>query len=418
MRNRIVAVLVAIVVGVVLLYGIPRAYFLADLVHNQETRETQQSADLIAVAVAERQAAAGEVTPDFLEQLLHDHESLVVIAGGTTLRVGQPATDDDPGDVVATRSLPDGGEVTLRRSGDLVGERVAEAILPLVLLGLGVALAAAVVVRLVAHRLSRPFLELAEVADAIGRGHFEVDIPHYRVGEAEAIGGAMRRGIARLGELRRREHDIATNASHELRSPISALRMEIEDLASWPETPPQVAQELTSYLPQLDRLNAAVRTYLDAAEQQRLLDVDVVDLTDAVRQAFDRWRPRLRRTSGPALVLVDEPGTPLHVCASDQSVAEILDHLLQDAVDRRPTHILVEIDATEGYGRVRLELESERAPGRTEAKQAATVIAIAVGGRLTTVDGHTLVMLRRVGDTASGGTDMPRADDEAAPADD
>lgn len=399
MRNRIVAVMVAMVVGVVLLYGIPRAYFLADLVHDTEHRETQRVADLVAVAVSERQAADGTVTVELLEDLAHAQESVSYEgADGTTLRAGLPAAADSQADLVAVRTLPDGSEVTVRRSGELVADRVGAALMPLVLLGLGLTVAAFLVVRVLAARLSRPFRELADVADAIGQGRFDVPIPHYRVGEAEAISSSMRRGISRLAELRRRERDIATNASHELRSPISALRMEIEDLASWPETPPQVAEELTSYLPQLDRLNAAVRTYLDEAQAQRLMDVDVVDLSALVRKALAAWRTRLRTGPGPALVLVDEPAAPLHVCASDQAVADILDRLLQDAVDRQATHVLVEVDCTEGFGRVRMELEGERAPAGEEARAAAATTALAVGGRLTATDGHTLLMLRRAGE--------------------
>lgn len=399
MRNRIVAVLVTMVVAVVLLYGLPRAYLLADLVQGMESSETQRSADLVAVAVTERLDSRGEVTEDFLEQLLHTEESIDYSpADGTTLRVGLPTTEDSSADIVAVRTLADGGQVTLRKSAELVSARVSEALLPLILIGLALAVGATLGARFVAQRISRPFLELASIADSIGRGQFDVTIPHFRMAEAEAISGAMRRGISRLAELRRRERDIATNASHELRSPISAVRMGIEDLASWPQTPPDVAAELDSYLPQLDRLSAAVRTYLDEAEAQRLMDVDVVDLTALARQTFDRWRTQLRARSGPAIVLVDEPAEPLHVCASESLVAEILDPLLQDAVDRRPTHILVEVDCTEGFGRIRMELEGESAAADPDARAAASQTAMAVGGRVSMVDGRTVVMLRRAGD--------------------
>ena len=401
MRNRVVAVLVAMVVAVVLLYGIPRAYLLADLVQDTEARETQRSADLVAVAVTERLDGGGEVDEELLERLLHTQESIdYEPATGEAVRAGFPTTADSSADIVATRSLPDGGEVTLRRSGELVSSRVGEALLPLILIGLGLAIGASLVVRLLAERLSRPFRELADVADSIGRGHFDVTIPTYTVAEAEAIGAAMRRGISRLAELRRRERDIATNASHELRSPISALRMEIEDLASWPQTPADVSAELSSYLPQLDRLNTAVRTYLDEAEAQRLMDVEVVDLSELVAQALARWRPRLRGDAAPRLVLVDQPSGPLHVCASDSIVGDILDHLLQDALERNPTHVLVEVDSTEGYGRIRIELEGEQAGPDPRPQSIASQTAMAVGGRVSTVDGHTVVMLRRAGETA------------------
>ncbi|GAA1166651.1 hypothetical protein GCM10009584_04540 [Ornithinimicrobium humiphilum] len=407
MRRQIIATLVAMVVGVVLLYGVPRAYWLSELVHSTEQRETHRAADVLAVAVDERRAGGGQVEEDFLAQLVHTGEAVTVTVDGGTLRVGTDASQDSPDDIVAVRGLAGGGELSLRRADELVSDRVGEALVPVGLLGLVLIVAAGLLVKVLADRLSRPFRELAGIADAVGRGHFDVSIPHYRVPEAEAIGGSMRRGISRLAELRRRERDIASNASHELRSPISALRMEIEDLASWPETPPVVAAELHSYLPQLDRLNAAVRTYLDAAEAQRLLDVDVVDLSALVRESLDRWRSRLRGPSAPRLVVVDEPTEAVHVCASDSAVTEVLDHLLTDAVHRLPTHVLVEIDSTDGYGRVRLELEGARADGGggvregtevADGRAAAAETALAVGGRVISVDGQTVVLLRLAGE--------------------
>lgn len=265
MRDRLVATLVGLTVAVVALYGIPRAYFVADLVHDNEVRKVTRSANLLAAVVAERQAAEGPVTESFLEPLLVEAETVEYVApDGSVVRAGSLRASGSSDDLVESRPLPGGGQVTLRRSSALVDERVSAAVLPLVLLGVGLTVGAALVGFFFARRLTRPFGQLAVVADEIGRGNFDVDVPHYRVPEAEAIGEALRRGSAQLDELVRRERDFAVNASHELRSPITALRLGLEDLAMWPQTPPEVADELNSYLPELDRLSAAITQYLDA----------------------------------------------------------------------------------------------------------------------------------------------------------
>lgn len=265
MRDRLVAALVGLTVAVVALYGIPRAYFVADLVHDSEVRKIERSANLLAVAVTERRAAVGSVTESFLEPLLAEAETIEYVApDGSVVRAGLPTRNTSRDDIVESRTLTGGGQVTLTRSSSLVDERVSAAVLPLVLLGLALTVSAAGVGFVLARRLSRPFGELAVVADDIGRGQFDVHVPHYRVPEAEAIGEALRRGSARLDELVRRERDFAVNASHELRSPITALRLELEDLAMWPQTPPEVTDELNRYLPELDRLSAAITQYLDA----------------------------------------------------------------------------------------------------------------------------------------------------------
>lgn len=397
MRNRLVTVLVALVVGVVLIYGVPRAYSLASYVQATERESTRHAADLAAVAVAEREHNDTEVTAEFLQHLVHDQESIDYVgADGTRVRVGLPVEADRPDDVVAVRPLTTGGELSLRRSADLVDERVSSALLPLFLLGAGLVLVASLLTWILAERLSRPFRELAEVAENIGRGRFDNTIPPYRVAEAEAIADAMRRGSARWLELMRRERDIAANASHELRTPISALRTEIEDLASWPQTPPDVSAELRSYLPELDRLHTAVRTYLDAVQAQRLTDVDVVDLTTVVGAAVQRWGADAKPSRpGMAITLAGGLGSPVLVRGAPATVAEILDHLFQDATDRGARQVQVELESTESYGRVRLTLEGEMAPATEEARVAAARIALAVDGRVSIVDGHSTLLLPR-----------------------
>ncbi|WP_131105804.1 sensor histidine kinase [Ornithinimicrobium sufpigmenti] len=397
MRNRLVAVLVSLVVGIVALYGVPRAYLLADLVEDGERQETHHAADIAAIALSERVRVGEEVTSDFLALFLREQESLSVTApDGSIVRVGLPTETDSPEDIVATRPLTGGGELTVRRSADLVDQRVGDALMPLVLIGLALVILVPLLMLGLAERLSRPFRELAGVAERIGQGHFDEPIRHHRVAEAEAIADALRRASARWAELMRRERDIAANASHELRTPISALRVEIEDLASWPQTPPDVAAELHSYLPQLDRLNAAVRAYLDHVQSQRLTDVDTVDLVPVVLGAMQRWEaPPDGDRPGLPSVLVEEPEGAMPVRASQATVGQILDHLFRDARDRGTTLVRVELGCTDAFGRVRLSLEGEVTPAGEEARTAASRMALEVDGRVSIVDGHSTLLLPR-----------------------
>lgn len=395
MHNRLMTVLVAVVVGVIALYGVPRAYFVADYVQDTERQETQRSAEAAAVAVSERQRGPDEVTPQFLAQLVRAEESIeYTTPDGLRVRAGLPVERNAEGDVVASRALADGGQLTLRRSADQVDDRVAAALQPLFLIGMVLVVVVPLIAWALAARLSRPFRELASVAESIGQGRFDQTIPHYRMNEAEAIADALRRAADRWAELMRRERDVAANASHELRTPISALRVEIEDLASWPQTPPDVTAELHSYLPQLDRLHAAVRTYLDTAQSQRLTDVEAVDLAAAAQEAMQRWEPG---PHGPGLpsVLVEEPEGPMPVRASSATVDEILDHLFRDAETRGAQLVRVTLECTDTYGRVQLTLEGEMAPATEEARGTASRTALAVDGRVSIMDGHSTLLLPR-----------------------
>jgi len=53
------------------------------------------------------------------------------------------------------------------------------------------------------------------------------------------------------------------SASHELRTPITALRLSLEDLTLWDSTPPAVRAELQRALREIDRLSTAVTRVLE-----------------------------------------------------------------------------------------------------------------------------------------------------------
>lgn len=389
MRDRLVAVLVGMTVAVVALYGLPRAYILADYVHSQEARKADRSVALVAIVLDQRRAAGVPITPTFLETLLSEDESLeYVAADGGTVRAGPATPGSDPADLVRSRDLTEGGSVTLVRGHDLVEERVSDALMPLVLLGLVLVILSALVGFALARRLTRPFGELADIAESIGAGRFDVDVPHYRVPEAEAIGQALRRGSVQLASHQRREREFAVRAAHELRTPIAALRLQLEDLALWPQTPPEVAAELDGHLPELDRLNTAITEFLDIARTDRIADVEEVDLAALLDAAGERWREQAGAVGRALLV----PTGPLVRVRVPRAVAvTLLDLLVEDALDTGRGQLRVEAQAGTDYARVLVCSQTAR-PADDAAttggglRAAASVLAQSVGGSVSVAD--------------------------------
>lgn len=394
MRERLVAVLVGLTVAVVALYGVPRAYLIADLVVQQQQREVGRSLDLIAIVVDEKVEEGHPVTASDLSRLLQEGESLtyVAAAGGEVSAGPVPAGHDS--DVVESRLLDGGGEVTLSRSGVVIDERVSDALVPIVMIGLALVLAAVVVALILARRLARPFQELAEVAALVGRGQFDVTVNHYPVPEAEAIGAALRLGASRLNELVKRERDFAVHASHELRTPITSLRLQLEDLTRWPQTDPEVTSQLEASIAELDRLGAAITRLLEQDRSQRSGAAADVDLATLARDVVADWRHRAT-TDGREITHVTSGHARARVDPS--SMTRLLDLLLEDACHHGRGRI--DVDATElaTHLRVRVTDEGERrasaevqhrAPGSLDNGPIAEAAEIAesLGGYLAVDD--------------------------------
>lgn len=419
MRERLIAAFVGLTIAVVALYGIPRAYIVAEQVQQNEERKIERSLDLLAVLLVERSSDAAPITEDYLSRLLNEAERIEYVApdGASTIAAGS-AVSDETHDIVRSIPLENGGSVTLSRASDLIEQRIADAVMPVVLIGVALILGSVLFGFWLARRLARPFQDLARVADELGSGRFDVEVPHYRVPEAEEIAFALRSSTDALRELVRREHEFAANASHQLRTPVTALRLELEDLAMWPETPPVVADELGRALRELDRLSETVTELLALARGQRLAAVAEVDLAAVVREAEARWSPSVagerRRISAST------PDAPLPSLVPSGPVNQILDVLIENALRHgrgpialsavdRGTHVELAV-ADDGprpsdQGIFARATRGDGSAGEGIGLAVAQELATALGGHLLLAEGETTtftLLLAKPGDAGVG----------------
>ena len=418
MRDRLLAAFITLTVLVIALYGIPRAYQLAGLVQHQEERKIERSVDLVAVVLSEHLAEGETVTEDFLAPMLNQAETLRYVAPDGAETVAGPRFNPAPSDIVMTRDVDGGGTVTLTRAGGLIDERVSDALFPLVAIGLGLILVSAVVALVLARALSRPFGELAASAEKLGRGHFDLDIPRYGVAEADEIGTALRTTADRLNDVLRREREFVANASHQLRTPVTALRLELEDLSLWPQTPPEVRAELQHALHELDRLSGAVTELLALARGRFTASAVDVDLADLARAAARRWTGQAA-VDGRELS-VDAAG-PVRGQVPPGPVGQILDVLIDNALKYgagrvtvsardEDSHLVLDV-ADEGPRPTSSDIFRRRVSGDTSDGEGiglavARQLADALGGRLTLAPGPTtrfvLALPRSPGQGVSG----------------
>jgi signal transduction histidine kinase len=355
MRERLVVTLVAMTVGMIAVFGAARAYSTADLVEDQERSMVDVSADLVAVAVATR--GATEVTAGYLSQLTHADQTVTYVSDdGTTIRSGAAAGHDD--DITASRAVEGGGRITLTQSASVSSDRVSKELLPLVVLGITLAILAAIIGWLLARRFAHPFRRLAADAQRIGDGHFDVDVHRSSIREAAALGDALEKAARQLDSLMKRERELAVVASHELRTPLTALRLSLEDMTLWPETPPAVGAELLHSLTQVDRLNDVVTTLLERGDGRHLGETSDIDLAVVADDAVTRWRddPRAR---GRRIELAPSDAAPARV------VRAPLDRVMDVLVDNALTHgtgtVTVAFERSGGHLRYRVDDEGPRA---------------------------------------------------------
>src|SRR4051812_19124745 len=160
-----------------------------------------------------------------------------------------------------------------------------------VLIGVALVLVSALFGLVVARWLAAPFREIAGEARDLGRGRMDIDLPSYSVPEADDIARSLERAGRQVQEILTRHRNFLLDASHELRTPITAMRLELEDLSFAGELSAGAAAQLRRSMEELDRLSTSVDDLLAATRERRVGDVDLVDLA---RSTVDRWEPNLQ----------------------------------------------------------------------------------------------------------------------------
>ena len=338
MRRRLALAIAGVAAGAVVLFAVPLGIALHQVYRDEDLLRLER--DTVA---ATRRIDISRSTRDPIE-LPRGHDRLAVYDTHGRLLAGKPS----PGDRVLAQRARRTGRPSVRGAGGqllaavplLAGERVTGAVVAArsaagaardtrqawLLLG---ALAAAVILGalaaavLLGRGMSRPLERLVVAARRLGHGDFTVRAPRSSVPEVDAVATALDATAMRLGDLVARERAFSADASHQLRTPLAALRIELEAA----ELNGSVADPGIA-LRQVDRLEQTIETLLALARDTPRSDAetDVVALAD---QLESEWRPRLALEGRPLRVDL-EPG-PLRAVAHEGVVREILDVLLDNA---------------------------------------------------------------------------------------
>ena len=196
-----------------------------------------------------------------------------------------------------------------------------------------------------ARRLSDPIKDLAAAADSIRDGRLDIRSPEHGPPEVVAMAGALNRLSARIEQLLISERESVADLSHRLRTPVTALRLDVESI-----TDPELAQRIEEHVATLERtVNAVVQDARRPVRPNVASRCDVAALVgervafwsalaDEQGRSLRTWlpsRPTWARIDAVELtdvvdVLIDnvfahtEEGVPLEVTVNTNAAHEIV----------------------------------------------------------------------------------------------
>jgi signal transduction histidine kinase len=231
----------------------------------------------------------------------------------------------------------------------------------------GIALAVvAGVGMLVARSVVRPLGDLETAVRALEAGDLDARTEPSGPPELRSLGVSFNRMAARLDELITSQRRFIADASHQLRSPLAALRLRLEAVAV--ADPESGQRHLEAAVEEVGRLSRLVDGLLELARVEGTRpERSVVDVTVVLRDRVDTWEA-LAGERGVRLDLAATDGD-LRAIAVPGHLEQIVDNLLANAVEVAPSGSVIDLGAAVRAvdGRSALEVDVDDAgPGMTE----------------------------------------------------
>ncbi|HRV59060.1 MAG: HAMP domain-containing protein [Solirubrobacterales bacterium] len=233
------------------------------------------------------------------------------------------------------------GAVRITQSVDEVHAAINKSLLGLGLLALLVLAFALLVAAVIANQISRPIRRLEVSARHFASGEVEEKAEIFGSREQRSLARSFNEMTSRVKRLLKSQSDFVASASHQLRTPLTGLRLRVEALRDDAENEESRA-ELDSGLAEIDRLSRMVDELLLLS---RAGEVDVpgedLDLGEIAREARGRWN---RASGGRTLVLTGADRKDIDAVFSARAdLDRILDVLIENAIHYSPEESVVEI---------------------------------------------------------------------------
>ena len=225
------------------------------------------------------------------------------------------------------------GAVRVTQSVAAVNERVRNSVLALLGIGALALLLGLALAWLLAETLSRPLKRLAETARTVEAGDLgaraEVEGPT----EQQEVAHAFNDMTERLAVVLAAQREFVANASHQLRTPLTGLRLRLESAAMKADTT-ELEHELNAAEREVERFSRLLSALLTLArEGQAPTPGRAVSLDEAAAAAHARWADRAAQDG--SRIAVEGP-VQVTACASEDDVAIMFDNLIENALKYAP----------------------------------------------------------------------------------
>ena len=255
----------------------------------------------------------------------------------------------------------------------------------------------------IARSVTRPLRRLDAAAARFATGDLtttdeDPDAPH----EIAVLGSTMNTMARRLDRILAEHREFVADASHQLRTPLTALRLRLENFQSSSKAPDS-DEDVRAAIDETNRLASLVGDLLKFARAEESAAPETVDLVRLTADRVDIWSA----TADASQVAIDftPPDGPIFASAVRGGMEQILDNLIDNAITAAPPRTRVSVTLVRGRSDHRFTIADE-GPGlsdelkaraldrfwRFDHSQPGTGLGLPIASALARASGGSLVL--------------------------
>ncbi|MCC3770959.1 ATP-binding protein [Streptomyces sp. UNOC14_S4] len=396
MRRRLINSTLAVVLVVIAVFGISLVIVETRTIESS-AQESVQSEAVRLVSIVDSRLVGGErVGAEVLrEQITPERYARIEIPGRPVIEIG---TRPEGGVISDTRKGEQGETVRVEESRSTVSREVGRTLLVILAVALLAVVAAVFLAVRQANRLTAPLTDLAETAERLGSGDPRPRHRRYGVPELDRVADVLDSSAERIARMLTAERRLAADASHQLRTPLTALSMRLEEI-TLTDDPDTVKEEATIALTQVERLTDVVQRLLTNSRDPKSSSAVTFDLDEVVKQQIEEWRPA-SRSEGRAIVRSGKQG--LRAVGTPGAVSQVLATLIENSLMHGSGTVALRTRVTGNQAVVEVTDEGPGVPPdlgarvfeRTVSGRNSTGLGLAVARDLAEADGGRLELLQ------------------------
>ena len=445
MRTRLIAVLVGVVVLVLAVQDIPLASYLRSVERDRLVTRLERDAFVLAGRVEEVLEFGGTGNTDRLESLVERYETtedvrvvVIDVAGaavlGPSFDVGEDFTNR-PEILDALAGRP----VTGERVSTTLGTDLFYVAVPVIsgnttvgavritapastisgavnsrLAGLGAVVLISVVIAVIAAfalagAITRPITRLTATTRRLAAGDLS-DRADDDSGppEVRSLARSFNTMVGRLEQMVDRQRGFAGTASHQLRTPLTALRLRLESAAVADEQ--QLGDHLEAALAETDRLGRIIEGLLVLSRAEGAdVTLERSDVRAVIRERCEHWEPLADEHEVRLVVVIDD--ALMSVLVVPTALEQIIDNYIDNALDVAPRGSTITVGAEPVDDGMEIRVRDE-GPGLSAEERAEAF------GRFWRAEGANpggtglgLAIVRQLAESSGGRAELRQAPD-------